>query len=153
MSEISIHTPREGSDLFMVLNVQFSFYFNPHSPRGERPKKQNQKEIKNIFQSTLPARGATWRVAFCNAAMRFQSTLPARGATFIATLVEQLNIISIHTPREGSDKLHVSSPFLRSYFNPHSPRGERPMELPSLSGTGYFNPHSPRGERLSGFSL
>ena len=33
----------------------------------------------------------------------FQSTLPARGATTTGKLFEQSFIISIHTPREGSD--------------------------------------------------
>ena len=220
-NEISIHTPREGSDSPSISEIARFCDFNPHSPRGERLVSRRPLLLSGGFQSTLPARGATgiwilnrkadnisihtpregsdrstrrslwvtWKfqstlpargatlptkaqerfythfnphsprgerliMDLCKrGGYKFQSTLPARGATFIATLVEQLNIISIHTPREGSDKLHVSSPFLRSYFNPHSPRGERPMELPSLSGTGYFNPHSPRGERLSGFSL
>ena len=34
------------------------------------------------FQSTLPARGATWMVLWMLFTLQFQSTLPARGATF-----------------------------------------------------------------------
>ena len=33
----------------------------------------------------------------------FQSTLPARGATFLHLLDERFNNISIHAPRTGSD--------------------------------------------------
>ena len=56
---ISIHAPREGSDL----SVGFS--------SGKYAK----------FQSTLPARGATRSGARLGRLLRFQSTLPARGAT------------------------------------------------------------------------
>ena len=58
---ISIHAPREGSD---VLGVQVRCYHD-------------------LFQSTLPARGAT--------------------ACKISVLL--LKLISIHAPREGSDIL------------------------------------------------
>ena len=38
--------------------------------------------LRRIFQSTLPARGATReRSRFCPVCVKFQSTLPARGAT------------------------------------------------------------------------
>ena len=60
--------------------------------------------MSTIFQSTLPARGATFqrplnRIQTC----LFQSTLPARGAT-------------IFTPPISTPKLN---------FNPRSPHGER----------------------------
>ena len=59
----------------------------------------------DIFQSTLPVKGATVidnkYVYQVNA---FQSTLPVKGATFnSAHCINDLNI-SIHAPCEGSDK-------------------------------------------------
>ena len=103
-----------------------------------------------IFQSTLPARGATPCLPRGGQSTRlFQSTLPARGATELD-----------NARRMG-----------KRYFNPRSPRGERraivkhrtaktaifQSTLPargatrcaseSHSRTGYFNPRSPRGER------
>ena len=78
-----------------------------------------------IFQSTLPARGATCMgdcVSRCDA---FQSTLPARGAT------------RPHVHRQGV-----------GYFNPRSPHGERPPSPPFGRCRWYFNPRSPHGERL-----
>ena len=33
---ISIHAPREGSDLTEIVAVVLTYYFNPRSPRGER---------------------------------------------------------------------------------------------------------------------
>ena len=57
-----------------------------------------------IFQSTLPARGATYLlIAYKQVITIFQSTLPARGATDLYKFF-----------------------FVRIlYFNPRSPRGER----------------------------
>ena len=79
---ISIHAPREGSDscskFFAGSN---KMDFNPRSPRGERPI-----VIMWIHQHFL-----------------FQSTLPARGATLTKEHPEEHKNISIHAPREGSD--------------------------------------------------
>ena len=78
-------------------------YFNPRSPRGERPSATDWAFCDNIFQSTLPARGATCRWRSLSAVYSFQSTLPARGAT-----LSSIELIQ-------RDK----------HFNPRSPRGER----------------------------
>ena len=58
-----------------------------------------------LFQSTLPARGATaWCAENAPSCVEFQSTLPARGATArLADVVAR-----------------------RKHFNPRSPHGERP---------------------------
>ena len=125
--QISIHAPREGSD-----------------PVPRPPTIQ----IK-VFQSTLPARGATRcpRVAdfpviisihapregsdgilyICvSVTPPFQSTLPARGATLAYHYCRCKQNISIHAPREGSDQYLDNSVHFHINFNPRSPRGERP---------------------------
>ncbi len=57
------------------------------------------------FQSTLPARGATYGDGFQRSQpYKFQSTLPARGATVAAVFASRSVVISIHAPRTGSDK-------------------------------------------------
>ena len=78
-------------------------YFNPRSPRGERPFGKLHPLRQPGFQSTLPSRGATSCAYVARYTAKFQSTLPSRGAT-------------------SAQKL----PF-RGYrnFNPRSPRGER----------------------------
>ena len=58
-TRISIHAPREGSDL----------------------TEQRKDYEAQLFQSTLPVRGATQFTARFNSAIIFQSTLPVRGAT------------------------------------------------------------------------
>ena len=56
----------------------------------------------------------------------FQSTLPARGATSPACLRSTKRRISIHAPRTGSDEIFVENQAGIKHFNPRSPHGERP---------------------------
>ncbi len=104
MMPISIHAPRTGSDVLSESHSEMASHFNPRSPHGERPpclylegkayrisihaprtgsdQKARESGVPvNLFQSTLPARGATGCHAVANRALQFQSTLPARGAT------------------------------------------------------------------------
>ena len=82
-NHISIHAPREGSDLLMVM--------------GRNPSSR--------FLSTLPVRGATGRVTVAAVLPHlFLSTLPVRGATPETGLCAAVVGISIHAPREGSDR-------------------------------------------------
>ena len=168
---ISIHAPREGSDSLMDMHHYHANYFNPRSPRGERLKRFCKKSLIFLFQSTLPARGATPVTKLCTRKVlisihapregsdeqknvlhgvpyisihapregsdldiltvsanpyEFQSTLPARGATIDAFFAVLGWHISIHAPREGSDLYDVGGLAFLVYFNPRSPRGERP---------------------------
>ena len=125
---ISIHAPREGSDVQSRPKFFATSHFYPRSPRGERPSGCAGRAAAGRFLSTLPARGAT-RPSFPapRPTMQFLSTLPARGATrpsavspdakrFLSTLpargATRLDVgnglrqggISIHAPREGSDE-------------------------------------------------
>ena len=56
-------------------------HFNPRSPHGERLNIDFLVYMVVVFQSTLPARGATYLSAPVHCTSPFQSTLPARGAT------------------------------------------------------------------------
>ncbi len=83
-AKISIHAPRVGSDdreLWVDTGVSD---FNPRSPRGERPAPEWHRGPGAIFQSTLPA----W------------------GATIYTTDTLKYICISIHAPRVGSDCEH-----------------------------------------------
>ena len=124
--DISIHAPRTGSD---------------------------QKALKTgadpvIFQSTLPARGATEQPQGDDRDERqFQSTLPARGATVLSGHVAPLDLISIHAPRTGSDRTRRANITTFSDFNPRSPHGERLVHGDTARRQSDFNPRSPHGER------
>ena len=100
---ISIHAPREGSDRLLHNLLHAPPYFNPRSPRGER---------RSFSLLLIPAK-------------LFQSTLPARGATSAISMVAKKAGISIHAPREGSDRRYYRFGQPWNYFNPRSPRGER----------------------------
>mgnify|MGYP000930769132 CR=1 FL=1 len=136
---ISIHTPREGSDvtdkrlgfkekdfnphsprgerLANIFSMLRRSDFNPHSPRGERLRARGRPEPNAIFQSTLPARGATARNSMqWLSTSGFQSTLPARGAT--------PDVIFCHKPVKFPIPWERTDTII--HFNPHSPRGERP---------------------------
>ena len=78
---ISIHAPREGSDVVGEVVRKLGNDFYPRSPRGERRTPKSIWTPGSLFLSTLPARGATDEDA----------------------AVTILNGISIHAPREGSD--------------------------------------------------
>ena len=79
---ISIHAPREGSDVLAKVGEGHRIRISIHAPReGSDPP----------WQKTRPKRP------------KFLSTLPARGATYFCCLLDGAEAISIHAPREGSD--------------------------------------------------
>ena len=86
-----------------VLQNDIDVNFNPRSPQGERPNDVIVCGHTRLFQSTLPAGGATESPVIINPVVQFQSTLPAGGAT--------------------ETKLHLTAMVMN--FNPRSPQGER----------------------------
>ena len=103
--EISIHAPRTGSDVRKLSAALSQTNFNPRSPHGERPNNVRLPRLLDKFQSTLPARGATFGHNNDLVVHRtFQSTLPARGATSTGLIAPEKLEISIHAPRTGSDQ-------------------------------------------------
>ena len=58
---ISIHAPREGSDVGSFTVKVIVILISIHAPReGSDERKLKRFLIRRKFQSTLPARGATW---------------------------------------------------------------------------------------------
>ena len=106
---ISIHAPRGGSDKWCSGRKEDRAYFNPRSPRGERPINSLRQAFQLQFQSTLPAGGATRLSRLSWLMSRFQSTLPAGGATQAWWAMDLYHSISIHAPRGGSD-IRISIP-------------------------------------------
>ena len=101
--------------------------FNPRSPHGERPMLRMPAERCWIFQSTLPARGATVLSKICVCQLRSSIHAPRTGSDWRFAHVVNSDNISIHAPRTGSDDLFNSTERLGDYFNPRSPHGERQM--------------------------
>ena len=172
-SGISIHAPRMGSDHCRCRSIWPSYYFNPRSPHGER--RMLRRHIQNGIKISIHApRMGSDRRQWARRAIRiiFQSTLPAWGATEIYAQGNAKDDISIHAPRMGSDFFSPCLPRGMGDFNPRSPHGERLQRtvqrqqsrvfqstLPAWGATPArgnttgtstnFNPRSPHGERLS----
>jgi len=121
-NRVSIHAPRGGSDFGTGCGGTGSSSFNPRSPRGERPMNARFDAV-DLFQSTLPAGGATAEADKPAYPPGFQSTLPAGGAT---------------------QRLRDSLP-LFSRFNPRSPRGERRSIFLWRAQKEGVSIHAPRG--------
>ena len=127
VDDISIHAPREGSDLSPPEPCLSASYFYPRSPRGERrqpllrcdagdvisihaPREGSDRsgyERRLLCQNFYPRSLRRERCAIVNGDSRkiqFLSTLPARGATQTVGIQGFGVQISIHAPREGSDR-------------------------------------------------
>ena len=101
----------QGERLCVPKEQQPENHFNPRSPQGERPRPPPGSALRQAFQSTLPAGGATRliRIRLCGLAISihaprrgsdhqaesrnaffrgFQSTLPAGGATQSASALQ-----------------------------------------------------------------
>ena len=169
--DISIHAPREGSD-----GHQRAGYspgkISIHAPReGSDSAAPAPVEYAEVFQSTLPARGATFYLQVLHFRNGDFNPRSPRGERLVAQgLFNDPDAISIHAPREGSDVSSSGGTSCRTYFNPRSPRGERhalvvqfpveemisihapregsdPTLRPLWGLCWHFNPRSPRGER------
>ena len=80
--------------------------FNPRFPRGKRQYRGGNRNVDNLFQSTLPAGEATVEVASVLRALMI-SIHASRGGSddFRVKLLTVHHIISIHASRGGSDLL------------------------------------------------
>ena len=96
---ISIHAPRTGSDYIT-------------SASGKSPK---------IFQSTLPARGATEGRKKKGVTQDISIHAPRTGSDETIRFLQSAPGISIHAPRTGSDPLHPNQSVARR-ISIHAPR-------------------------------
>ena len=126
VGKISIHAPRTGSDI----GYAFAPFF-----RGI------------IFQSTLPARGATRRRAFSYAIALFQSTLPARGATPYNRRLLRRRRFQSTLPARGATALGVVGGVIAGFQSTLPARGATRPGFRGAEGVRHFNPRSPHGER------
>ncbi|EFT83508.1 hypothetical protein HMPREF0620_0513 [Parascardovia denticolens DSM 10105 = JCM 12538] len=118
---ISIHAPLAGSDPCSRGPEKKDIDFNPRSPCGERPKSLPLVYNRELFQSTLPLRGATVR----------DEPLPF--------LFRHFN------PRSPCGERPQSVDFydLHLNFNPRSPCGERPVAVCLLCRSDFISIHAP----------
>ena len=122
-NKISIHAPREGSDLSSRVATLLLINFYPRSPRGERRFPIVASSIINIFLSTLPARGATCvALRSIRYSWTFLSTLPARGATVASGSLELSSMAFLSTlPARGATGILYDT-WDSSRISIHAPR-------------------------------
>ena len=145
-SGISIHAPRTGSDTSSTLRFGVG-YISIHAPRtGSDICRRQGGRYPFLFQSTLPARGATGLTVLDFMQTKISIHAPRTGSDiWRAASVVDKSTISIHAPRTGSDR---TSPSIRTrpkrYFNPRSPHGERPGRSKMTTLTRDISIHAPR---------
>ena len=127
VKEVSIHAPREGCDLSILLLFTINQCFNSRTPggvrlssafvsdrilllfqfthpgRGATPAPTLGAREKKMFQFTHPGRGATGHEGHLHHSEPFQFTHPGRGATSVLLGYAPRYAVSIHAPREGCD--------------------------------------------------
>ena len=124
---ISIHAPRTGSDATLARKILQDVDFNPRSPHGERHRPVRLLVVVDDISIHAPRTGSdSISVTDGAGAEIFQSTLPARGATARDAVARLDDDISIHAPRTGSDASLSARNYAPRDFNPRSPHGERP---------------------------
>ena len=144
-SLISIHAPRTGSDEQRKA-VDMDGDISIHAPRTGSDHHILSRETRpDLISIHAPRTGSDQLPLFLLAARRvFQSTLPARGATRLACRRFLDELISIHAPRTGSDTAPATASGWTAYFNPRSPHGERRLPPPSCRASRRISIHAPR---------
>ena len=136
----------------MAWNWKTTRYFNPRSPHGERHNTNYSSRQAISISIHAPRTGSDQKRRLRRQRRKiFQSTLPARGATASDADVRHFAHISIHAPRTGSDIFCKSTPDSFAIFQSTLPaRGATPWVFPFWKYPHrHFNPRSPHGERLS----
>ena len=123
--------------------------FNPRSPHGERRCSTSLISWAVIFQSTLPARGATMQYLSSGFFIEISIHAPRTGSDFQANCKSYWYCaISIHAPRTGSDAIRSPAIAAWAAFQSTLPaRGATETERLMCAPIYYFNPRSPHGER------
>ena len=174
---ISIHAPREGGDQGPRAPGRQGRRISIHAPRegGDDPPSAGQVYYLLIrFQSTPPARGATWGSPGTKSSPPYFNPRPPRGGRLhqglsgawwacnfnprpprggrlgMKNTLKKVTGISIHAPREGGDCPVAADLRRHRRISIHAPRegGDRssPRWPPTIR---YFNPRPPRGGRLA----
>ena len=140
-SEYDYFNPRSphGERRVKIFTTKAVRNFNPRSPHGERQRQQMRQINRRRISIHAPRTGSdSGSKCGRSIAAVFQSTLPARGATAAVHTCRHGVNISIHAPRTGSDscsRLQVRGSY---NFNPRSPHGERQATIAQLDNKTAF---------------
>ena len=137
-----------GSDCIWYQSYKSIIDFNPRSPRGERLIWVAIEDADTHISIHAPRVGSDIRRILCILKKSvFQSTLPAWGATYRAMHYNIDSSISIHAPRVGSD-VRAFLRIIQNEFQSTLPAwGATWRAVLMEQSPRDFNPRSPRGER------
>ena len=100
------------------------------------------------FQSTHPARGATWAGCGGSGSPTISIHAPREGCDRTAVFISQSPPISIHAPREGCDiSCGYAAALSRPFQSTHPARGATYFLISMVYSVPNFNPRTPRGVR------
>ena len=138
--------PARGATLRPAAAPAPASYFNPRPPRGGRLLGCGLGVVLRQISIHAPREGgdcSAAALALC--CVRFQSTPPARGATFcFAIVIRLIKDFNPRPPRGG--RLCVVPVFAAgaTHFNPRPPRGGRPLRGNQFLHAGLISIHAPR---------
>ena len=118
--------------------------FNPLSPHGERPGTFVPHPKRGDFNPLSPHGERRCAVVVSDIRDKFQSTLPAWGETKASAERRGIAEISIHSPRMGRDALRHRSGDRPQAISIHSPRMGRDERLARDHAAALISIHSPR---------
>ena len=134
-----------GSDKRTRASFTVKDNFNPRSPHGERLRQYLESSPCRIFQSTLPAWGATCTNRREEPHLQdFNPRSPHGERQSPETTLVCPVVISIHAPRMGSDKKKTKYRQHPRDFNPRSPHGERLADSMKTIRPKTISIHAPR---------
>ena len=171
LQEVSIHAPRTGRDLPRV-PLRLSRHVSIHAPRTGRDLRALLLDAyTGLFQSTRPARGATFSRVIVTEKYPVSIHAPRTGRDLRAVIVE-CKVLEFQStrPARGATRGPVGGEPVRSGFNPRAPHGARPgsevnqiqfegvsihaprtgrdvMCFHTVTPFGCFNPRAPHGAR------
>ena len=166
---ISTHAPRTGSDHAFGTAIQLGD-ISTHAPRtGSDSAASVSTFASNVFQPTLPARGATLSTKCSRPDSLISTHAPRTGSDRYHFFRRLSNVISTHAPRTGSDARdfgHLDFDAISTHaprtgsdardfghldfdaISTHAPRtGSDAFRGVRGPGRRDFNPRSPHGER------
>ena len=138
---------RAATDSAFFICVRHSG-FNPRRPRGRRLRTWQSKAGRYCFNPRRPRGRRRISQVPSNRAFGFQSTPPARAATWVEPSLALSILVSIHAAREGGDNHDGQKVPFQHGFNPRRPRGRRRSTAAARTSSICFNPRRPRGRRL-----
>ena len=119
--------------------------FNPRSPHGERHADTDSCKYIADISTHAPRTGSDVDFpAFADSQQLFQPTLPARGATLIFLRLRTVNnYFNPRSPHGERPSCPHGGGARNGYFNPRSPHGERQLLQGTLAPTLGFQPTLP----------